>query len=306
MTVAWAKAAVVLAVLVGASISDIRTRRVPDRYWMVMLGAGTCLLVIEMFLIEPDLPAATLLSLSLPAIGLVFMVWGYPELSKAVKGVKEDLIFTGVYIALCAGAAASFFLGDRGLAGKMLFSFVFMAIYFAMYTFPILGARLIHGGADAKCMISLAILFPWYGELLPISAGPFYDRIQSISALEYVSPVHLGVLINGAFITVIIMALLLPVRNLISGTFHPLRMWTSYWMDLDTVQGHHVWIVADGEIGKDRKQDPTPLLVAELKRRGFTKVRVTPKVPFILSLTVGFIVQMVIGNAIFALMFLFT
>jgi preflagellin peptidase FlaK len=303
--IAWAKIAMVLSVLIGASISDIRTRRVPDRFWIVLIGAGSVFLVIEMLLMDVRMSAFTLMSLSLPAVCLVFMVWGYPELSKAFKGSGEDLFFVIVYILLLSGAAASYLLGDRVIVGMMLYSFVFISIYFAMYTFPLLGARLIHGGADAKCMMSLAALFPWYGADLPISIGPFYEKLASIEMLQYISPVHLGVLINGAFITVMIMALLLPVRNLISGTFHPLRSWTSYWSDLDSVQDKHVWIITDGEVGKDRKQDPTPELVSLLRRKGVRRVRVTPKIPFIVSLTIGFLVQIVVGNAIFAVMFLF-
>lgn len=302
---AWAKAALVLSVLIGASISDIRTRRVADRFWIVLLGGGSALLVIEMFLMDLERPVVTLLSLSMPAIGLVFMVWGYPEPAKVIKGVKEDLFFTLAYIVLIAGAVISYLLGDRIIAGKMLYSFLFMAIYFAMYTFPLLGARLIHGGADAKCMMSLAVLFPWYGSSLPISFGPFYDELAHISLIEYISPVHLGVLINASFVTVILMVLFLPLKNIIQGTFHPLRSWTSYWVDLDSVMDEHVWIISEGGLGKDRKQDPTPDLISELRNRGLTRVRVTPKIPFILSLTLGFIIQMVLGNAIFAVMFLF-
>jgi prepilin signal peptidase PulO-like enzyme (type II secretory pathway) len=75
-------------------------------------------------------------------------------------------------------------------------------------------------------------------------------------------------------------------------------------VDIGNVEGRHVWIVLEGK-GEDRKQDPTPKLVNDLRRKGVGKVRVTPKVPFILSLTIGFALQIVFGNLIFALMFLF-
>jgi hypothetical protein len=302
--IAWAKVILALSVLVGASIADLRKRIVPDRFWIVLVGGGTGLLTIEILLLGPERPLVTLLSLSMPAIALVFVVWGYPELGKALKGSKEDLFFTGLYLLLLIGGASSYLFGDRIVAGKVLYSFIFMVIYFGMYTFPLLGARLLHGGADAKCMMSLAALFPWYGEVLPISFGPFYDTLDRIELLEYISPVHLGVLINGAFVTVLFLAIALPIRNILSGTFHPLRSWTSYWIGLDDVMRGHVWVIGEGGTGTDGKQDPTPELVMELRRKGVKRVRVTPKVPFILSLTVGLMVQVVLGNVVLAAMFL--
>jgi Flp pilus assembly protein protease CpaA len=301
----WAKVALVLSVLAGASISDVRSRRVPDRFWIVLISAGSVILVLEILLMEVRRPGLTLLSLAMPALALVFMVWGYPELDKALKGEREDLAFTLVYLGLIGAAVVSYLLGDRSVGGRMLVSFIFMAVYFAMYSFPVLGARLIHGGADVKCLMSLAAIFPWYPADLGISFGPFHEALSDIDLLAYISPVHLGVLINGALVTVILLGVALPIRNLVDGTFHPLRSWTSYWLGIDRVLGSHVWIIGGYEMGKDRKIDPSPRIVSDLRKKGVQKVRVTPKVPFILSLTVGLALQITLGNLVLALMFLF-
>lgn len=299
-----AKSGFVLIVLALASLSDIRSRRVKDSYWMVLLGIGSVFVLLEMLEQGAGDRIATLFSLSLPAIGLVFVVWGYPEFGKVIKGERTDLLFAGIYSLLIAGSIASFVFGDRVIAGKVLVSFIFMALYFAMYSFSLFGTRLLHGGADAKCMMSLAALFPWYGGILPVSFGPFYEMLDAVPALEYISPVHLGTLVNGAFVTVAFIIVYIPLRNIISGTFHPLKSWTTYEMDAGKVEGRHVWIVMEGS-GNDRKQDPTPELIKGLMRKGVKKVRVTPKVPFISSLTLGLAIQMVLGNLVFALMFAF-
>jgi prepilin signal peptidase PulO-like enzyme (type II secretory pathway) len=45
--------------------------------------------------------------------------------------------------------------------------------------------------------------------------------------------------------------------------------------------------------------------VSDLRKGGVKRVRVTPKVPFILSLTFGLALQLTLGNLVLALMFLF-
>jgi len=299
--VTLAKAGVVLCALLGASWSDLRTRRVPDRYWAVMLLSGASFLLLEM-LEEGSLERpATLLSFSMPAMALVFIVWGYPEPREVLKGNRTDIAFTLVYSLLVAGAVSSFMFGDRTTFILVFVSFLFMLLYLAMYSFSIFGTRLIHGGADAKCMMALAAIYPWYGPS-PLSFGPFYDRLTDIAALEYVSPFHLGVLINAALATVVIMIVYIPMRNVISGSFHPLRSWTTYRMKVKDLPGKHVWVVMTEGMGDNKKQDPTDHLLSELRKRGVNEVRVTPKVPFILSITLGFILQLTLGNIVMLIM----
>lgn len=294
------KIALTLIVLGAASYHDLRTRRVPDLIWIVLVLAGVPILIAEMMHRGALQRPASLLSLCMPAAALVFIIWGYPEPGKVLKGERTDIIFTFVYLILVAGAIASAVFGDRGISTMMVISLIFMAVYFALYSFSIFGTRLIHGGADAKCLISLAALYPWYGPNLPISIGPFYGALEFNPFLEYASPFHLGVLINASLVTVIAMLIYIPFRNALSGSFHPLRSWTSYTMDIDKAMNGHVWIVLDGAEGGKSKEDPTEELIRNMKRRGVKKVRVTPKIPFILSLTIGVAIQAVLGNLILA------
>ncbi|MDG6223891.1 MAG: hypothetical protein QCI82_00080 [Candidatus Thermoplasmatota archaeon] len=295
------KVALTLIVLGAASYHDLRTRRVPDIFWIVLILAGIPILIAEMLHRGALERPASLLSLSMPAAAMVFIIWGYPEPGKVLRGERMDLVFTLVYLMLIAGAIASLVLGDRGISTMMVISLIFMAVYFSLYSFSIFGTRLIHGGADAKCLISLAALYPWYGPTLPISIGPFYRAFEINPFLEYASPFHLGVLINASLMTVIAMLIYIPLRNAFYGSFHPLRSWTSYTMDIEKTLNSHVWLVIDGVDGSKSKEDPTEELIRGLKRRGVEKVRVTPKIPFILSLTVGVAVQAVLGNLILAL-----
>jgi prepilin signal peptidase PulO-like enzyme (type II secretory pathway) len=52
--------------------------------------------------------------------------------------------------------------------------------------------------------------------------------------------------------------------------------------------------------GRNEKKDPTHKLIERLKKKGIVRVKVSPKIPFILSITAGYLVQLVIGNVVAA------
>jgi hypothetical protein len=72
-------------------------------------------------------------------------------------------------------------------------------------------------------------------------------------------------------------------------------------MDIEKLKGRHVWVIVS-ENGKSTKQDPEEELIIRLKKAGKKRVMVTPKVPFILSLALAFVVHMVLGNLVLLLL----
>ena len=295
LLVTYVKMVVVALILFAAAYSDIRSRKVPDRFWTLLVLSAAPLLVLEMIHRGALSRPSTFLALCLPAGFMVFALYGYPEPKEVVKGKAVDITFTVIYLLLLAGAAVALFNGEPGMTSRIVFSFVFMMIYFILYSVPIGGTRIIHGGADAKCMVSLAAIFPWYGEILDISFGPFYDLLADQSSMEFFFPFHFSVMLNGALITVLFLVIFLPLVNISKKHYNPLRIFTSYHIKLDEIQGKFVWIYVK-EDGKTTKKDPTPDLLKSLKEDGIEEVRVTPKIPFILSLALGFVIQVVIGN----------
>lgn len=295
-TISAFKILMVAFVLAGASIMDIRFRRIPDRFWMVMMAAGIPLLAWEMWLKGAQENPMTLFSLLLPLAGFLFILFGYPEPSQVLKGSIPDILFSVIYISAITGGIIAFLSGDRGLFSEIGVSMIFMALYFVLYAVPIGGARLIHGGADAKCLIALAGLFPWYVSGLPFQLGPFYSTLVDIPSLGTIFPTHLSVLFNGAVISAVIVLIVLPLKNILKGNIKGLRP-TSYMMDIDDVEGSFVWMIMDDR----EKKDPRPKLVASLKKKGVERIRVTPKIPFILYLFMGFAVHSIIGNIVLAL-----
>ncbi|MFW3145734.1 MAG: hypothetical protein ACMUIE_02855 [Thermoplasmatota archaeon] len=298
-----AKFLAVLAVLIGASVMDLRYRRIPDRFWFLMLAGGGPMLVWEMAVKGGLDEPATFLSLLLPIGGFLFIIYGYPEPSKALKGSREDILFFLIYTGSIAGGILAFLLGDRTIVADVGITMIFIIIYFLMYTVPLAGARLLHGGADAKCMVALAVLFPWYIGGLPLQFGPYFSTLQDIPAIGRIFPVHLSILFNAAVVTAVLVMIYIPVRNIMNGEFS-LSSFTTYRMDIDKVEKAHVWLVFNVK-GKSEKRDPTGKLVAALKRKGARKVKVSPKLPFIVFLGIGTVVQYIVGNLMIALFLLF-
>lgn len=292
-----AKVLISLLVLSGASLMDIRYRRIPDRFWILLVSAGLPLLVWEMWLKGADRSPLTLMVLLLPAAGFLFMMFGYPEPREIIGGSLTDILFALIYTVAIGAGAAAFIIGDRALLVRIGLAMVFMAVYFVLYTVPIGGARLIHGGADAKCLISLAALFPWYITGLPFQIGPFYSTLADIPSLGTIMPFHLSILFNAAVISALFVLVMILAVNVFKGNLKGLRP-TSYLEDVDSIQGKFLWVITDDK----EKKDPTPALVKELKRKGPDKVRVTPKIPFILYLFLGAIAQAVVGNLVVALL----
>jgi preflagellin peptidase FlaK len=300
-TVFTGKAAIAALVLLAGSVMDIRTRRISDRTWMVLMISCIPLLGWEMWLKGADGSPVTLLSLLLPTGGMLFILFGYPEPAKALKGSPVDIAFSVIYIACISGAAAAFLLGERDLFIPVGIAFLFMLLYFALYHIPIGGTRIIHGGADAKCLMALAAIFPWYVEDLPFSTGTFYEILEKVSSFGYIFPLHLSVLFNGAVISVAVLFLVLPVMNVVKGDLSFPRMFTSYRTGVEGLSGKHVWVILEHK--KKKKVDPTEKLERSLSKRGVDKVWVTPKIPFIFYLFLGYLMQLTLGNLV-ALIFL--
>jgi preflagellin peptidase FlaK len=301
--VSLAKMTIVGLVLIGSSIMDVKYRRIPDRFWVLMLlGAGP-LTVWEMFLRGGDESPITFLALLLPLAGMLFILYGYPEIGEIKKGNPQDILFLLVYLGAIIGTIIAFIFGNRELFMEVGVSFIFMLIYFVLYTVPIGGTRIIHGGADAKCLIALAGLFPWYVLDLPMQTGPFYGILDNISAMGRIFPISLSVLFNAAVITALIMFIYLPIRNLRKGEFS-LSSFTTFHLDVDELEGSHVWVFVEGKDGKEKK-DPTHRVITGLRKKGIERVKVSPKIPFILSLTAGFLLQLVLGNVVAALFLAF-
>lgn len=209
--------------LLGASISDLRTRRVPNVYWWPWFAAATALLLGDL---AQD-PAATLLG-----------------------------------FAWSAGTA----------------SVLYALWYFGLF-----------GGADAKGLMVLALLWPTPPAILDGASTPAIDALVNASTFVAILPI-LFLLWN-------------LTRGHIGGP-----MLLGIRMDRETARGRHVWPMERVEDGVVRirlwQRIGAPLDEAynNLEKAGVQRVWATPKVPFMIGILVGIIIAYRYGNLLLLLM----
>lgn len=273
--------AVCIAVLLSASVSDARTRTVPDMHWLVMGIAGMALHSMV------SLRESTVTTSASVALGSAIIL-SY-ILSERMSGIRAIPLL----VAVVALFVSQYFLnpGDpfsvAGLA-ILVASFLMLAMY---------RIGLIRGGADAKALVVMAISVPTYSEFpgLPLLWEP------PIPGAQVIVPV-LGILVLALLMS-LASAVPIAIRNLGAGDVG-IHMFSSYRIPLSEAAGRFVWPLEDVQEGRVvgcRAGDDSDERLARLAGIGAETVRVTPMIPFMIPLTASFIIVTVIGNPIFAL-----
>lgn len=155
---------------------------------------------------------------------------------------------------------------------------------------------LIAGGADAKAIVSLAILAP-----VPL------DVAWSIP-LESVLPLVVTAIANG-----LVVGLAVPVAlglvNLARGDLDGARTVLATRVPTDRVRERVTWpleyVDEDGEVVRVTMPGEVPLDAfdrEELAEAGREQVWVSPKIPFLVPLTFGFAIAVIAGDPLAALL----
>jgi hypothetical protein len=174
------------------------------------------------------------------------------------------------------------------------------ALIIVSYVFYYTG--LLHGGADAKAFMSLAILLPFY----PVLEGlPLIQYDQGVfEVLELTFPFAFLVLMNAAIIQVITVPLALLVKNIIRRDFGFPEMLLGYRMDLREVPRRFVWpmeTVQDDEVVLQifpKRNADLKSQLSKLQARGIKRIWVTQKIPFMVPMVLGLVFSLVVGNVI--------
>ena len=164
-------------------------------------------------------------------------------------------------------------------------------------TVPVVGLALLfyylglYGGADAKALIVLAVLFPHYPEFwnFPIFRG-----------LSFAFSTLFNSVIFAPFLPLIFF-----FKNLVKEGFAR-ENFVNYFIgkrvDTDKIPKHHALLEFINEEGKlvrvRRGIEPNRAIIERLKRAGVKKVWVTPQIPFIVFITFGYVVAFFIGSPI--------
>jgi preflagellin peptidase FlaK len=305
---------VAIVALGMASLTDLRTRKVPNTVWYVTAGVGLALLAVDLWELEGGNPWHMALLVPMAAFFMVVITGGelWPvmppdeededrELTPSeAKVYIADLAVSGVLIAV--GVAVLLLapgrLEDDGPVWYIVSSVVMILLALAFYL-----TRLLHGGGDAKALMTLAVLFPIYplGDPLPLMDMP--------AGMELLFPFSLTVLIDAAII-----AALTPLAFItMSAVRGPLRFPEAvfgYPVPMDAFDGTRMWLLYELKEGaeeprrrlwprRSKAADEDRARALELLRdRGEDRIYVSPKLPFMVPMLIGLVIAIIVGNLV--------
>lgn len=255
--IAWV--AVAAVVLIHAALCDVRSREVPDIHWWVLGIAGPVLCAVSTWG-DGEVPSSILRLVGSLTLGVCLM-WG------GADGRRAAVLVIPAVIVMVAPAIG---YGDP-VAWSGVSSLMMFLLFYGMYL-----VGLLKGGADAKCLMVLALAFPVYPEVMGL---PFLWDMPHPESLVVNPSFSVMVL---ALVVSLLWCLPVATRNIRSGDVDG-RLLTSYRMDAGEAEKAFVWRI-DDEPGPDGR------------------VRVTPMVPFVLPLAVSSLIVAVLGTPL-ALLF---
>jgi preflagellin peptidase FlaK len=249
---------ILAAVLISASIHDIRTREVPDIHWIMLCAAGIVTMMIT-------LPGGHI------TVERMMICAGSVMIAADILHDREwpphlDAFF---YLAL----AVMFIMPLMTAADDpmVMYSMAISVCYILFLTLFFTGT--IKGGADVKCLISMSLMFPVYPALLNFSMVATSPLVSAVISFP------VAVLFHAAVLS-LLLTIPMAVRNIIRGDTGSPRMFTGYRMSAEDAAGAHVWPI-DAAPDSDGK------------------VWVTPKIPFIVPITVAVFFVTFVGNVMF-------
>jgi len=286
----WGRIALALAIMVAASVSDWRSRTASDAHWYILGVGGSILFGIQLL----DEGASWIFLVCLVLITLVFV-----DLLRDRRGMFEDGVNV-VPLLLYVLTLLAFGYLSLGHFGEdrywtMLSVPLLIVFFFVMYQLDV-----IKGGADAKALIALSLVFPIYPVLDDIPVLELNDP----SALT-ILPFPVLVLFNGAILTLLVPIGMLLLNLLRRDLRFPLMLFGTR-MSIEEARKKHVWPmqrVADGKVRtvlfprSDEEIDWDSLLEA-----GVDRPWVTPKVPFLIPLTLAVPFSLLLGNLLLFVM----
>lgn len=158
--------------------------------------------------------------------------------------------------------------------------------------------RLLFGGADAKAIMALTILLPLQPNIydLPIWGQSFM-------------PASWTVFVNSLIIFLFIPIFLL-IYNLTQRNIKLPHSLLGYKMKLQKAKEKYVWPLEKIQDGKTKliirpKEFDTKEEYNEFEKKGITEIWVTPKIPFMIPLLLGFICTFIFGDILYTIMNLF-
>ncbi len=310
----WSRVGVLLLGMGWAAWMDHKARRVGNEHWLVWVKPAVFIWCLELLARGADW--TVFLTASAIVAYASMAVIGRPTVKDILAGNREDILVSMWYLVSFVGVAFGMVkYSDVDLLDLLLGEATGMvALYWTtlsglLVIFVIdLGwrLRLIHGGADAKALMWVAILIPNWSTM-PVITDYNRDIILQL-------PPAISLLMWGG-LTFLLIPVVLVIRNLVQGnvkSLGDLRMfWHSTVMDLDKVQQSHVWLLTsmiempDGQMSvyhRTRAPRRTPSeqelseQLATLQDNNIEEVWVSYKLPLLVFLFPVIIPMAVFGD----------
>jgi len=258
--------AAVLLVMLSASASDIRRREVSDIHWFVISAIGA------------------IYGIRLGLTGWLLFVVGFVMILSSVYSPRLDGIRSVTVLILSVPVMSMSYLASGDVMPVIAAAMSILAV--AMYY-----SGVMTGGADVKALIALSMAFPIYPDAGCILWEPTFP--QSMVLNPVMSSLVIGLLIS------VLLTLPTVVRNLITGQ-RPIQ---SFPMGVGEARGSFVWPLEDVVDGKRAiigPSDNTEEVYRRLQDAGIEEIRVAWMIPFIVPLTAGLIITILLGCPLFA------
>ena len=310
----WARVIVLLLGMGWAAWMDHKDRRVSNSHWVIWVKPAIFIWCLELIARQADW-SIFLTASAVVAYASVAII-GRPTISDIRAGNKMDILVTIWYIASVFGILIGLSkYGDVDFIDLLLGNETGMtALYWStlsglLVIFLIdLGwrMRLIHGGADAKALMWVAILVPNWSTM-PVLLDHGEEVVLSL-------PPAIALLMWGG-LSFMLIPIILIGKNILQGNVKSasdLRMfWHSTVLPIDEVEKRHVWLLTsiidmpNGETKvyhKTRAPRRTPTdeqlseSISKLKQHHVNDVWVSYKLPLLVFLFPAIIPMALLGD----------
>lgn len=311
----WTRVLVLLLGMGWAAWMDHKERRVKNEHWLVWIKPAIFIWTLDLMLQGADW---TIMLTASAVIAYASMsVIGRPSLKDILKGSKLDITVTLWYSVSLVGVICGAILYQESMPLEVLVGndtslgalwWKTLAVGASILIIDLAWrVRMIHGGADAKCLMWVAILVPSWSAVPLTYSSATLDSIVSL-------PPAISLLMWGGFIFLLIPFIMLG-KNLSDGNIKKLSdlrlAWHASMMPLKQVVESHVWLLSsviempDGTTSvhhRTRAPSKTPtneqLLanVSALQEIGIESVWVSYKLPLLVFLFPAIIPLVLVGD----------
>ena len=269
--------AITVAVMLSACYFDWRYREVPDIHWWVLGLSGIVLTAVSL----TDGMRLEWTMMLLGSVMILFFILFDIEVSRTVS----VLYVIAMAVLFIYPAVTAF---DDQTVRCFLVIPVCFVIFYLMFMLGVL-----RGGADAKCLMVMAMMFQTYPEISPFPLIPDPSfQIQTVFSFP------IAVLFHAALFS--FAWLFWTVIRKIYRRDDPVEMYSLSWyrMSIEEARRSHVWPKQDAVDGMivNVRGIPQDGALDRLEAAGAKDVWVTPIIPFMVPILAAVIFILTVGS----------